>query len=366
MKRTSLFILLTMLLGLSLACNFLSGGNQSPPPAPTAVSGSNGEATAPAPATNTETPPTTPAPETNTETPPTAPPAENNGTSGEFQDVAALTVNYRLRIHVAWQPEGQDAEVTDMLIERTIDPDAEHFLITSPDGDFDTYRIGTQYTMCSADGCFSMSDSEASPMFESTDTTLPFISNPDADMKKIGTEKINGIKTTHYQIKFSAAAIAELASGDVSNIQSEAWVAENYQGFPSFVMRWTATWDEVRDGVSGKSTVNYEVSDLGADFTIAPPDNSTTGNVPDDVPIYSNAQQSLSMGGMMVYTTTDDVQTVTDFYAQELPNQGWTLDSDGSMTGMTMQTWTKGDRSLQLLITLDESNNTTSIMLTLQ
>ncbi len=362
MKRTFLFILLTMLLGLSLACNFLSGGNQNPPPAPTAVSGSNGETTAATPETNTETPPTAPPSENNTE----APPAENNGTSGEFQDVTALTVNYRLKFRITWQPEGQDAEVTDMLIERTIDPDAEHFLIASPDGDFDTYRIGAQYTMCSAEGCFSMSDSEASPMFEPTDTALPFLNSPDADMKKIGTEKINGIKTTHYQIKLSAAAMAELASGDVSNIQSEAWVAENYQGFPPFVMRWTASWDEVRDGVSGKSTLNYEISDLDADFTITPPENSATDNVPDDVPIYPNAQQSLSMGGMMVYTTTDDVQTVTDFYAQELPNQGWTLDSDGSMTGMTMQTWTKGDQTLELLITFDDSNNTTSIMITLE
>jgi len=353
MKRTSLFILLAMLLGLSLACSFLSGGNQNPPPAPTTVSGSSGEATASAP-------------ETNAETLPTAPPAENNGTPEEFQDVTALTVNYRLKINVTWQPEGQDAEVTDMLIERTIDPDAEHFLVTSPDGDFDTYRIGTQYTMCSAGECFSMSDSETSPMFESTDTTSPFLNNPTADMKKIGSEEINGIKTTHYQIKLLPVAIAELAGGDVGDVQADAWVAENYQGFPPFIMRWTVSWDEVRDGVSGKSTMNYEVSDLGANFTIAPPEDSTTGNVPDDVPIYPNAQQSLSMGGMMVYTTTDDVQTVTDFYAQELPNQGWTLNSNSSMASMTMQAWTKGDRSLDLLITLDESSNTTSIMLTLQ
>ncbi len=349
MKRTFLFILLTLLLGLSLACNFLSGGNQSPPPAPTAVSGSSGEATAAVPETN-----------------PTAPPAENNSTPGEIQEVTALTVNYRLKLHTAWQPEVQDAEVTDMLIERTIDPDAEHFLITSPDGDFETYRIGTQYTMCTAEGCFSMSDSEASPMFESTDMTLPFLNNPDVEMKKIGTEEINGIKTTHYQIKLSAVAIAELSSGDVSNVESEAWVAENYQGLPPFVMRWTASWDEVRDGVNGKNTLHYEVSDLGADFTITPPENSGTGNAPDDVPIYPNAQQSISMSGMMVYTTADDVQTVSDFYAQELPNQGWTLDSDGSMTGLTMQTWTKGDRTLTLLITFDDSSNTTSIMITLE
>ncbi|GAB4522273.1 MAG: hypothetical protein Fur0018_03820 [Anaerolineales bacterium] len=354
MKRNHRITLFAVLISLSLACNFLSGSQ--PSPAPTAAM----QATAVSTPTENTAPPAGQ---------PTAPPESggDTGTSGSIQDVTALAHSYRLSIHTTWQPDGQEAQPSDIFIERTLEPDAEHIRVVDSQNTVDTYRIGTQTTMCTSEtDCFSMQDANATPLLSKSDMSLSFLNDPEVSLQKAGSETIDGLEVTHYIITLSPATFAQLYSeGEVSNPQSEVWVAEHHPSYPPFVVRWMASWDEVRNGVSGKSTLDYRLSDLDAAFTIqAPEDQAAGGNVPADLTAYPNAQQTLSMAGTYIYSTTDSIQEVTDYYAQALPAQGWTLQEDTSMAGvMTLQTWHKGDQTLTLTITHDESSNTTSIIL---
>ncbi len=358
-----LYLPLLLLLALSLACNALSK-NTSPPPAPTQG--------IPMPSTGNEStntpqeqspPPTQPASTAPTDTPSTA-----NTPPDEVVDVMTFAQEYKLHIVNSWQPEGGSPEQTDVLIEHTSNPPVDHSRITSPDGTVETYQTATETWLCTEGNCFYSQDTtqEYTPLLNGEDMGASYFNNPEFEMQEIGRETINGIATIHYRVNVPASLVKGMAQGEMSNLQSEAWVADE-SGLPRFVVRWSATWDEVRGEVSGHSTLLYDVQEVNTGFSITLPETNSGENATGDVPVYPGAQQSLNTGDTMMYITNDDVDTVTRFYADALSAQGWTMTTDSSMAGVaTIQTWTKGDQTLTLTITHDESSGGTGILINIQ
>ncbi len=366
--KTRLFFLLALLLSVSLACNFLTGGGEAPPPAPTAAQEnapqSSGEATAPATA-----PTTLPANPTAEE--PSQPPATGGEAApGEVQDIAALAQSYRITIHTTWQPENGDAETNDVILEHTSNPPAEHMSISSPDGNFETFQIGDEAWFCSEGDCFySQGVSEESPITETFQTD--FLNDASTYTQKVGTETVNGFKATHYIITLPPEVEQSIAEGEMSNMRPEVWITEAGK-YPPFMIRWTATWDETRNGVAGKGSLTYEVSDVDGDFTITPPENSggnggenNGGSNLGGMPAYPGAQVTASMSGYSMMSTADAPQTVSDYFVQNLPDQGWTLQSNDSLGDMYIQTWAKEGQTLSITIMPDDEG-TTTIMMTLE
>ncbi len=365
--KTRLFLILALLLSASLACNFLTGGGSAPEAASTQSAGESAAPTS-APQSGSGSAPTT-APEE-----PSQPSAAGNG---EVTDITTFARSYKLRIYLTWQPENGETETNDVLIAHTSEPQAEHVYINSPDGEIEITQIGKDNWMCFDGECiYSQGDAEdATPFLGEGEDATSFFNDPDIQLKKTGTETINGFKATHYTVILPLAAVQDMAEGDASNVQSEVWIVEGNSQYPPFVVRWTASWDETREGVAGHSALEYEVQELDTDFTIAPPENAAAGGGGESggegggeggeaaLPTYPGAQVIASMSGYSMMSTADDLQTVSEYYVQNLPASGWTLQSNDSLGGMVMQMWTKDNQTLTITI-MPNDDGTTGIMLT--
>ncbi|MBC7264965.1 MAG: hypothetical protein H5T64_11515 [Chloroflexi bacterium] len=180
------------------------------------------------------------------------------------------------------------------------------------------------------------------------------------DYRYVGVETVNGIRTRHYVLTFSPAMIAALSKGEVSDVQSEAWIADQ-PGLPAFTARYLLRWKETREGKSGSAEYIFEVYDVNVPISIEAP--AVTTGLPEDVPLYPNATEFFAMEGMVSFSVADDVATVADFYRARLAANGWSKDSDQTLEGTVMQGWSKAGRTIQVMISTKDGGS--QVMITI-
>ncbi len=188
----------------------------------------------------------------------------------------------------------------------------------------------------------------------------------------LGKETIAGISTRHYRRAEFTDAQAELfwlltvqssysLGEDLTefrNVSDEVWVADE-PDLPMFAVRWVREGEaKDPDGELVTFTDVREVLELNVPFTIEPPTGAMADWPPDDVPVYPGATVDTSMamagGGMLMLISTDDVDTVAAYYRDALPGSGWSEAETTDIPGMVMETWTKGERSMNLLINVQD------------
>lgn len=128
-------------------------------------------------------------------------------------------------------------------------------------------------------------------------------------------------------------------------------------------------------GVNGVNISDGNISVQGKDGDSA--SFGTNAKMPDgfpsDVPIYkpsdviaSSSRANETYGVSLL--TSDSLQKVSDFYTSELPKQGWKSSDSASQlnfAGGSVQTLTKGNQSLGVILASDNKNGSkTSITLT--
>ena len=90
--------------------------------------------------------------------------------------------------------------------------------------------------------------------------------------------------------------------------------------------------------------------------------NIASAGLPQDVPIYPGATAQLITPGSVEFQVNADLQTIEDYYNQQLPSAGWTPNgSPMEVSGSYMQDWIKGSQNIT--ITLLTSNATTTLMI---
>jgi len=325
-----------------------------------------GKATKPAPETAGEAAEQTPVSEEGEEA---APVGEEAGGEAPALEVAPDALSgldsYRMRLTSQWTPKDGSPEGMVMEEEFTREPAASRMVIdTGEQGATEIVRVGDTMWFCSNGSCAQTQQSEED--LESGFGALAFkpedfAANTDYDYA--GKESVNGINTRHYVLKLSEVQVALLSQGKVSDIKADVWVADE-SGLPEFVARYQITWKEVRTEREGSTVFSYEIYDVNAPITIEPPEGAAK-NLPEDVPMYDGATELFATEGMVTFSAADDVATVGEFYSTGLAAQGWTKGSDDSFEGMVSQTWTKDDRTLNLMIaTKDEGGS--SVIITLE
>ena len=338
MKHQRIWAIVAVMVLASLACSL--GG----------LGGGTGEPTQPPVEESTE--------ESTEEAPTEAPPPE------VASDALAGLDSYRLRITWRWTPQGGEPEAFLFEQEETRDPPAQRFVMSDPEGgdQMEWVQIGDTTWSCFGGSCVQ---SQENPEEAASGFGEPMAFEPEefigSDYRYAGKETVNGISARHYVISLSPAQIAAFAQGEVSDVQAEAWIADEAD-LPSFVIRYVLRWTGTREGNAGEGEFVYEIYDVNTPITIEPPEGATTG-LPEDLPAYPNAQDLMSMQGMITFSTPDELETVAEFYQAQLPAMGWTMESQNDMGGMVMQSWTKDGRSLELMISPGEGG--TSVMLTL-
>lgn len=94
------------------------------------------------------------------------------------------------------------------------------------------------------------------------------------------------------------------------------------------------------------------------------------GEAPDDIPVVDEATITNFYGSdaLVSYTTSQDYQSVVDFYKSEMPANGW--EADSSMTFELKQTatltWNQVDQKAIVVITVNPLDNTVFVAITIQ
>ena len=107
-----------------------------------------------------------------------------------------------------------------------------------------------------------------------------------------------------------------------------------------------------------------DVTEVNKDVTIEAPEGVAMGGLPEGIPVYPDANDLTSFGGMTTFTASADFETVNDFYVDALTSAGWEKSGDGFEIDNTVNTtWTKDSESLNLTITDDDDGLVTVLIM---
>jgi hypothetical protein len=178
--------------------------------------------------------------------------------------------------------------------------------------------------------------------------------------RRVGNESVNGVPTVHYKVDVTGLESLGYLNGD-----GDVWVAEPGNYVVKYIFQATG-----KDKFFGSSTTegtikwDYEVTEVNQPISIQPPENC--GGASEDIPMMSDAQDQAAFGGMSTYSTPSKFEDVVAFYEKEMKAKGWTEKEGSGMSteGMSMKSYTKDGRTVQIVITADTSSGKTSVMIT--
>lgn len=128
-----------------------------------------------------------------------------------------------------------------------------------------------------------------------------------------------------------------LADGGV-----EIWISTEYEVQVGNITWWEG---EDEDGVYHNWRTEQRVWDINAPFNIEAPEGAQAPGLPDDVPLIPGAHVLTAMSGMASFEVDADLDEVLDFYREQMPEHGWTLQSEFG----EMFTYTKNGREATLI-----------------
>ena len=366
MKKFVLPISLLLVLALlTMACNLsgLTGGGGEKPVATTAPSGEKPVATT---APSGEKPVATQAP-TGEE------PGEEKLTYTPVEELDWLN-SYRTRILIKWETldEPKEESSMEMVSEFVKEPLARRFIMSgtgtseSDTGSIAYIQIGDQVWMKMGEeaGWMQVSSSEEEFAFGEGFADQDLLEGLEGARRVLPDEEMNGVLCRHYT--FDETMLGAALWGELTKANGEVWIS----AADGFTVKYTLN-AEGQDVVGmtedrpGRVTMEYEVYDINADIVIEPPAGV---GLPEDIPLMADAEVTMAMEGMVMYSTASSVEDVAAFYQAEMPANGWTEDTDAAYTmeGLAGLKFTKEGRAASLMISYDEENKKTNVMISLE
>jgi hypothetical protein len=189
----------------------------------------------------------------------------------------------------------------------------------------------------------------------------------DMDYEYLGREVVNGVDTRHFQ--FEAESLSRLFDlGETEMAQEgtvDIWVADEAD-LPAFAARMMMTSEGEVEGKQTQTTFELNVYDVNdPSINIQPPKEAASATWPGDIPEYDGAQDVSLMEGLVVFFTEDDVETVAEFYREELELAGWEQQETFAADAV-VETWTKEGQTLNVMINVDEERGATQVAITVE
>jgi hypothetical protein len=278
------------------------------------------------------------------------------------------------RATISYELKKDDGTVESFSFEQaaTREPAAQHLTMSSADGDIEYIQIedqmwirfGDEWIQGSSDAA-DMDDDGFGSMLASSDDWISDVDEDDYEY--LGKETVNGISTKHYRVEYSEGWMGMLdqtdADGDIDSGVADVWIA-NEPDLPEFIVRYRVELEGTLDGEEGTVTLAQDVTEVNEDVTIEAPAGVAMGGLPEGIPVYPDANDLTSFGGMTTFTASADFETVNDFYLDALTNAGWEKSGDGFEIDNTVNsTWTKDSESLNLTITGDDDGLVTVLIM---
>lgn len=345
-KEIRWIFVFALLLGLStMACGLLTGdegeettAEEAPAEAQEAV---EDEPESPPASEPTEEP--TPLPEpTDTEEPdPTATPTEAAAEEPAegLPDLSNVSAgleehnSYRATVSMTFESSEEGGTSAGMNMETAVvlDPPASSAAISltgdmvEEAGGLDSMtfaEIGdVSYAVIPGFGCVTGGVGEMGNMDEfteifSTDELLGEIGEPEF----VGEDNVNGIAVGHYT--FDETDVED-TSGDLRELEGHIYVAQEGNYVTRMVIDGVGTVDMLDQGVDEEGTLHmeYNVTDVGADFEIEPPEECEDAGA--DYPTFEGAADLTSFAGFTSYTVEADLDDVVSFYEEEMAALGY-------------------------------------------
>jgi hypothetical protein len=175
----------------------------------------------------------------------------------------------------------------------------------------------------------------------------------------VGTETVNGVPTSHYK-----SDVKGMDALGYVNAQGEFWVAQPGDFVVKYLFEATG-----KDKFLGNSTNEgkikwvYEVKNVNQPIDIQAPKDCS--GAAEDIPMMADATDQSAFGGTSLYSSPSAFKDVVAFYEKEMAAQGWQAKADGGMSteGLSMKSYTKDGRTVQVTITSDSADKT-SVMIT--
>jgi hypothetical protein len=226
-------------------------------------------------------------------------------------------------------------------------------------GTFETFTVDQKTYLYnhtgSTPGCTLLpagKDQPASIVISASDL-LAGIQNPRREKRN---ETVNGIKTDRYSFKQ-----AEFPFGTPGSIRGKYWTAE-----AGHLVRLTADV-EGRSSlfgatIDGKAALNYELTDINANFEISLPAECAAQQPPQDIPLPDGAENINSTSGLISFTTSLTANAVADFYRSSLPAAGWTAGEEKPVGKLLILNFAREGRSIAITIS-DNGPESTSVLI---
>ena len=353
MKSKTLLILLVLIAVLftSATCSPKTQPDEQPP-----VSGE---------ARKTEVPPTTAAPAAKESTATPKPEATATPESSEeellLSDLSSLDqlATYRIRHVMTWVEKNGESGSMEMLTEFVREPAAQRTLMKGT-GDAEEWQMETiqigDTTYINMDGTWMAMQSTDQEVSEIGEVWGPEDFLWGSKGKYLGKEKVNGLDTKHYHYEASDFNSGVQLS-DIKEAEADVWVSTKYDVYVKVVMRMVGVNP---DGVESAFTIESHLTDINAPITIEAPEGVAKPGMPEDIPMMDGATDITSLDTFTNFTVSASEDDVISFYKTKMVAQGWNMEE--SMIP-TMMNFTKGDRSVTIMIAGEGETTSVTIML---
>jgi hypothetical protein len=129
-----------------------------------------------------------------------------------------------------------------------------------------------------------------------------------------------------------------------------------------YLLRTKGNEDYFGEGIEGTLTWDYELTDINQPIAITLPNDCPAGLV--NAPLLPDASNILNMPGVLTYDTSTSLQEITAFYQQEIPDMGWELVGEPTLTDTTaLLDFIQGDQAMAILITTGDAGTTVHVVL---
>ena len=228
-------------------------------------------------------------------------------------------------------------------------------------GSFEVITIGdmSYWITKEADGvesCSSMSSGEATNPQEGV--FAPDMMGEISDAKYLGTETVNGVRAKHYAWQEDSLPV-----WGFSGVKGDVWMATDGEYVVKYVAE--ASGKGMIFGSSqeeGTVRFEYDLTEINGAFAIEAPAECEVPAT--DIPIMADAQDKMTFGTTVSYSSPSPLADVLAFYQGEMPGYGWQASGEPvAAEGFASIEFTKDGRTAGLMLTYDADAQKTSIFI---
>jgi len=270
--------------------------------------------------------------------------------------------SYKSKLSITTEIGAEVAEQLDVTTEQTANPRAQ--IVTSigtvngEAGQSVTVIINNKQWINTAGEWLTtdLTDDEAVQMMSELSAPAFALIYPGLSSEQfvfLADETLNGIPVRHYGLLLQPEQAIGVAGDfdEVTTSQAEVWLS-SAGNLPALAVKFVLYMEGTAQGQPARMNLAEEVTEVNKSITIAEP--KPEADLPAGLPLYPGAEEFQPSGDFASFVVNAPRADVVQFYANALTADGWTELDTEELSGLLMETWTKGYQTAQLTYTTRE------------